>query len=125
MTVPDADAYGAAQTLTYAINDMLTAGIRGEIWRDDKGFYVASFADPHDPMRALGRSGCHRSANGRGRSHNLWRAHGRPQHQTTVPKPIAGLTLRPGISRRSFIQRHSAVQRFERPRCLLPRWTRS
>ena len=50
----DADGYGVAQYLTYAINDKFTAKIRGEIWRDDKGFYVASFADPHDPMRSLG-----------------------------------------------------------------------
>ena len=50
----DADAYGVAQYLTYVINDRITAKIRGEIWRDDKGFYVAQFADPHDPMRALG-----------------------------------------------------------------------
>src|SRR2546430_13905937 len=49
----DASAYGVAQYLTYAINDKITAKIRGEIWRDDKGFYAAQFADPHDPMRAL------------------------------------------------------------------------
>src|SRR5262249_19231632 len=49
----NADGYGGAQYLTYAINDNFTAKIRAEVWRDDKGFYVASFADPHDPMRAL------------------------------------------------------------------------
>jgi len=32
--------------LTYAINDRISAKIRGEIWRDDKAFYVAQFADP-------------------------------------------------------------------------------
>ena len=36
-------AYGAAQYLTYAISETLTAGVRGEIWRDDKGFFVAAF----------------------------------------------------------------------------------
>ena len=49
----DADAYGVAQYLTYAINDTVTAAIRGEIWRDDKGFYVAQFADPE---RSLARA---------------------------------------------------------------------
>ena len=49
----DASAYGVAQYLTYAINDKITAKIRGEIWRDDKGFYAAQFADPHDPIRGL------------------------------------------------------------------------
>ena len=51
--VIDAKAYGVAQYLTYAINRWLTAGIRGEIFRDDKGFYVVSFANTHDPVRAL------------------------------------------------------------------------
>ena len=51
--VIDAQAYGIAQYFTYAINSWLTAGIRGEIFRDNKGFYVVSFADSHDPMRAL------------------------------------------------------------------------
>ncbi|HEV2839924.1 MAG TPA: porin [Chthoniobacterales bacterium] len=49
----DADAYGVAQYLTYAINDTVTAGIRGEIWRDDRGFYVAQYANPSDPSRAF------------------------------------------------------------------------
>src|SRR6266487_7013127 len=49
----DADGYGVAQYFTYTINSWLTAGVRGEIWRDDKGFYVVSFANDHDPMRAL------------------------------------------------------------------------
>src|SRR4029077_18472970 len=49
----DAAAYGIAQYFTYTINDWLIAGFRGEIFRDDQGFYVVSFADPHDPMRAL------------------------------------------------------------------------
>ncbi len=51
--VIDAQAYGIAQYFTYAINGWLTAGIRGEIFRDDKGFYVVSFANTHDPMLAL------------------------------------------------------------------------
>src|SRR5262249_6772654 len=49
----DAESYGAAQYFTYTINDWLTAGIRGEVFSDQKGFYVVSFADNHDPMRAL------------------------------------------------------------------------
>lgn len=49
----DADAYGVAQYFTYAINSWLSAGIRAELFRDDKGFYVVSFADYHDPMRLL------------------------------------------------------------------------
>src|SRR5438874_533469 len=49
----DADAYGIAQYFTYAINSWLIAGIRGEVFSDQQGFYVVSFANTHDPMRAL------------------------------------------------------------------------
>ena len=38
----------------YAINDTITVGARGEVWRDNDAFYVAQFADPDDPIRALG-----------------------------------------------------------------------
>src|ERR1700720_43140 len=40
----DASAYGVAQYLTYVISDKITAKIRGEIWRDAQGFFVAEFA---------------------------------------------------------------------------------
>jgi len=34
---------GIAQYFTYAIKDWLSAGIRGEVWRDADGFFVAAF----------------------------------------------------------------------------------
>ena len=43
----NADAYGIAQYFTYAINSWLTAGIRGEVFSDQQGFYVISFANTH------------------------------------------------------------------------------
>ena len=93
----DASAYGVAQYLTYAINDKITAKIRGEIWRDARGFYVAQFADPHDPMRALGGEPTidPRTVGG-----------GRTTYgaltigldiKPPVPKPIAALTIRPEL----------------------------
>jgi len=33
----------AAQYFTYAVNDWLTLGVRGEIWRDEEGFFVFQF----------------------------------------------------------------------------------
>lgn len=36
-------AYGIAQYVTYGINDMFTLQGRGEIWRDDQGFFAAAF----------------------------------------------------------------------------------
>lgn len=41
----DADAYGIAQYFTYTINDWLAAGVRGEVFRDSDGFFVAAFPD--------------------------------------------------------------------------------
>ena len=43
-----ARGYGIAQILTYPICDWLTAGVRGEIWRDEDGFFVAQFASNND-----------------------------------------------------------------------------
>jgi hypothetical protein len=43
-----ANGYGVAQYLTYAINDCCTVGIRGEVWRDAEGFFVAQFAGNND-----------------------------------------------------------------------------
>ena len=49
----DANAYGVAQYFTYALNDKVTLGLRGEVFKDDEGFYVAQFNDYGDPVRAL------------------------------------------------------------------------
>jgi hypothetical protein len=44
----DARGYGGAQYLTYRISDCCTASVRGEIWRDEDGFFVAQFASNND-----------------------------------------------------------------------------
>lgn len=44
----DADGGGVAQYLTYALNDHFGIGIRGEVWRDDDGFFVAAFPGNRD-----------------------------------------------------------------------------
>ena len=49
----NAQGYGLAQYFTYAFNDKVSAGVRAEVWRDEKGFYVTSFANTHDPVNAL------------------------------------------------------------------------
>ncbi len=38
------DCYGFSQTLAFALNDKVTIGVRGEVFRDSDGFYVAQFA---------------------------------------------------------------------------------
>lgn len=93
----DANAYGVAQYLTYVINDRITAKIRGEIWRDDKGFYVAQFADPHDPMRSLGgESTIDPRTVGGGRTTYGALTVGL-DIKPPVPKPLTGLTIRPEL----------------------------
>lgn len=92
-----ADGYGVAQYLSYAITDKVSAKIRGEIWRDDDGFYVASFAEPHDPMRSLGgQTVIDPRTVGGGRTTYGAITIGLDL-KPVVPKPLRGLTLRPEI----------------------------
>ncbi len=47
-----ANAFGIAQYGVYKINDMYSVGLRGEIYRDINGAFVAQFADDYDFTRA-------------------------------------------------------------------------
>ena len=49
----DATGYGIAQYLTYAFSDLISIGVRGEIWRDADNFYVAQFAESDDLVDSL------------------------------------------------------------------------
>jgi hypothetical protein len=93
----EASAYGVAQYLTYAINDRITAKVRGELWRDDKGFYVAQFADPGDPLRALGGESTvdPRTVGGGRTTYGAFTVG--VDIKPTVPKPLTGLTIRPEV----------------------------
>jgi len=95
--VSDAEAYGIAQYFTYAMNSWLTAGIRGEIFWDDDGFYVVSFADNHDPMRALGGEPTidPRTVGGGKTTYGAITAG--VNIKPPMPKPLAGLAIRPEI----------------------------
>lgn len=95
--VSGAEAYGIAQYFTYAINSCLTAGLRGEIFRDDDGFYVVSFADNHDPMRALGGEPTidPRTVGGGKTTYGAITAG--VNIKPPMPKPLAGLAIRPEI----------------------------
>jgi hypothetical protein len=93
----EASAYGVAQYLTYAINDKITAKIRGEIWRDAQGFFAAQFADPHDPLRALrGEPTIDPRTVGGGRTTYGALTLGLDL-KPPVPKPLASLTIRPEL----------------------------
>ncbi len=47
----DVSGYGVAQYLTYNINDWLSAGIRGEVWRDNANFFVCQVGNNTDFVR--------------------------------------------------------------------------
>lgn len=47
-----AQGIGVAQYALYTLNDTVTLGVRAEIFRDDNGFFVSSFAGPLDPVNA-------------------------------------------------------------------------
>ncbi len=44
----DVQGYGVAQYLVYAISDSVSLVGRGEVWRDEDGFFVAQFANNND-----------------------------------------------------------------------------
>jgi hypothetical protein len=95
--VSDAQAFGIAQYFTYAINSWLTAGIRGEIFWDDDGFYVVSFANDHDPMRALeGQPTIDPRTVGGGKT-TYGAITASVNIKPPMPKPLAGLAIRPEI----------------------------
>jgi hypothetical protein len=95
--VSDAQAFGIAQYFTYAINSWLTAGIRGEIFWDDDGFYVFSFANNHDPMRALeGEPTIDPRTVGGGKT-TYGAITAGLNIKPPMPKPLAGLAIRPEI----------------------------
>ena len=95
--VSDAQAFGIAQYFTYAINSWLTAGIRGEIFWDDDGFYVFSFANNHDPMRALeGEQTIDPRTVGGGKT-TYGAITAGVNIKPPMPKPLAGLAIRPEI----------------------------
>ena len=48
-----ANAYGLAQYASYALDNTYTLNFRGEVWRDDKGFFVAAFPRASDSLNAL------------------------------------------------------------------------
>jgi hypothetical protein len=94
--------YGGAQYFTYSVNDWLQLGIRGEIWRDEEGFYVAQFRANNDFIHFL--RGDNLSPNfpvdpsnfGGGRTTYFAGTFG-ATIKPNVPKPLAGLLIRPEV----------------------------
>ena len=92
----NAQGYGLAQYFTYAFNDKVSAGVRAEVWRDEKGFYVTSFADPNDPSRALRGQAATDVRTVGGGSTTYGALTVGMNLKPTVPKPFS-LTIRPEV----------------------------
>lgn len=92
-----AQAYGVAQYFTYAVNSWLSAGVRGEIFRDEDGFYVVSFADNRDAMRALrGNPTIDPRTVGGGKT-TYGAITAGVNIKPPMPKLLTGLTIRPEV----------------------------
>ena len=90
-------AFGIAQYFTYSVNSWLTAGIRGEVFWDDDGFYAISYAHTHDPMRALeGLPTIDPRTVGGGKT-TYGAITAGVNIKPPMPKPVAGLAIRPEI----------------------------
>jgi hypothetical protein len=94
----DATGFGAAQYFIYTINDLLSIGVRGEVWRDADGFYVASFAANDDALDAL-RGGSvtldQRTVSGGKTTYGAVTLG--LNIKPPVPKPAASLVIRPEL----------------------------
>ena len=93
----DADGYGAAQYFTCAINDALSASIRGEVWRDDKGFYVAQYANPVDATRSFAGQATVDPRSIAGSRTTYAAVTVGLDIKLTVPKPLNELHIRPEL----------------------------
>jgi hypothetical protein len=91
-------AGGAAQYLTYAVNDWLILGVRGEIWRDEKGFFVGQFRANNDfiHLERGDPTAPDPSTFGGGKTTYL-EITGGITLKPPVPKPLAGLLIRPEV----------------------------
>jgi hypothetical protein len=90
---------GVAQYFTYSINDWLQLRIRGEIFRDSGGFYVAQFRPNNDLLHIglQGRAVPFNPSNLGGGNTTYLEVTGGVTIKPPVPKPLAGLLIRPEV----------------------------
>src|SRR5260370_41729497 len=91
----NATGYGVAQYATYAINDWLKITGRGEIWRDNNGFFVASFPGNLDFVGIEHGNPFAVAISGGATTYGAFA--GRLALNTPVTKPIVVLSIRPEI----------------------------
>jgi hypothetical protein len=93
-----AQGYGIAQYFTYALNDWLIAGVRGEFWRDEDGFFVAQFASNNDFIHfARGDETVFDPRTVGGGRTTYGAVTVGLTFKPAVPKPLTGLLIRPEL----------------------------
>ena len=94
----DATGYGVAQYFIYTSNDLLSIDVRGEIWRDADGFYVASFAENDDAVDGLRGGSVALDPRTVGGGKTTYGAITLGLNiKPTFPKPAASLVIRPEV----------------------------
>src|SRR5438105_9843429 len=94
----DASGYGVSQYFIYTINDLFSIGLRGEIWRDADGFYVASFAENDDAADVLRGGTVNLDPRTVGGGKTTYGAITLGLNiKPTFPKPAASLVIRPEV----------------------------
>lgn len=93
----DAEWYGAAHYVTYVVNDWVTVGARGEIWRDDDGFAVLQSGNNEDFVKLQRGMFDNIDIDTKFGSDATYYAItvGANIKVPGLPKPIAGLVIRP------------------------------
>jgi hypothetical protein len=90
----DANAYGIAQYASYAVDTTWTLQGRAELWRDDKGFFVAAFPGNLDAVNALaGRPNGSISFFPKGVTYGELTLGA--NYKMTLPDPFGSLLIRP------------------------------
>jgi hypothetical protein len=88
-----ANAFGAAQYASYTLSDEWTANARAEYFRDDNGFFVASFPGNLDIVKA--QFGLPNTSVAVGQATYSEYTIGATYKPAGLPDPIAGLLIRP------------------------------
>jgi hypothetical protein len=92
------NAFGLAQYVAYALSDTITLNARGELFRDDNGFFVAGFpanSDPVNIQKGLLNTAFAVPGGGAGASYAALTLG--VTFKPVVPPPITSIAIRPEI----------------------------
>ena len=89
--------YGIAEYYIYKVSDTLSVQVRGEIWKDKNGFFVAQFGNNDDVMNGLKGKAIRdpRTVGGGNTTYSAITVG--LSFKPAVAKPLTGLTIRPEL----------------------------